>query len=231
MSDNLPYPQFEPVADMGVLVEFGNIIDDEVHARVLELDRNLDKTQFSGITEIIPAYASLYVGYDALQTNYVSVSEHIKAHLDIVSEKGGKAQHWQIPTCYEGQYAPDLAELSENLGMTENEVVKRHIEGTYKVYMYGFAPGYAYMGGVPEEIQFSRKQVPQMDVPTGCVMIAGPQCLITTMKMPSGWWVIGRTAKNPLQANSDRPFLFNVGDTIEFVQVSEQEFIKQNQSD
>jgi len=68
-----------------------------------------------------------------------------------------------------------------------------------------------------------------MDIPVGSVMIAGPQSLITTVVMPSGWWVIGRTAQTPLQVKKTdkHPFLFNVGDTLEFTSVTKQEYLDQ----
>lgn len=228
MSNYLPNGRIKPVGDLGILVEFGDEINDQIHNRVLELYRNLKATPFAGITEIIPSYASVFIGYDSLSVHYREVCNHIENQLEIGVEQASEGQIWQIPTCYEGEYAPDLAELSDNLDMPAEEVIQKHLEGQYKVYMYGFAPGYAYMGGVPEAIQYARKQVPKMDVPSGCVMIAGPQCLITTMKMPSGWWVIGRTATQPLQAYSDKPFLFGVGDKIEFLRVTEREFKNQD---
>jgi inhibitor of KinA len=82
--------------------------------------------------------------------------------------------------------------------------------------MYGFAPGYAYMGGVPLALQLPRKPVAERGHPVGSVIIAGPQCLITTLPMPTGWWVIGRTPLAVLDPLGERPFRFDPGDTIRF---------------
>ncbi len=92
--------------------------------------------------------------------------------------------------------------------------------------MYGFAPGFAYLGGVPKQIQIPRKPNPVKDLPVGSVIVAGPQSLITTLVMPSGWWNIGRTTTIPLQSDKDQPFLFSVGDTLEFIQLRETDFLK-----
>lgn len=217
-------PALRPIADTGVLVEFADSIDDGIHQRVLNLDAAIQSAALTGITELIPAYSSLFVGYDALQTNYETVSQSIATLLDVGNNKAIDATHWQIPVCYEHEYAPDMPELCSTLKLTADEIIAHHTAGLYKVYMYGFAPGYAYLGGVPERIHIPRKPGPVMDIPTGSVMIAGPQSLITTVVMPSGWWVIGRTTQTPLQADSEHPFLFNVGDTVEFVTVPKQEF-------
>jgi inhibitor of KinA len=220
--------EIRPIADSGILVEFGDAINDEIHQTVLNFDDNVSQSQMKGFVEAIPAYASVYIGYDPLVTDYVSVCEYIKPLIGKQGLAKDKAQHWKIPTCYEGQFAPDLSEVAQTLNMSEGDVINHHISGQYKVYMYGFAPGYAYLGGVPDAIQIPRKQAPQMNIPKGAVMIAGPQSLITTVVMPTGWWVIGRTAKTPLQTGSDKPFLFNVGDSVEFVQLNEADFLRQS---
>jgi inhibitor of KinA len=90
------------------------------------------------------------------------------------------------------------------------------LSGDYRVYMYGFAPGYAYLADVPGQIQLPRKSAAVRDVAAGSVLIAGPQCLVTTLTMPSGWWNIGRSSTQILTKDEDRPFLFDVGDRVQF---------------
>jgi Carboxyltransferase domain, subdomain C and D len=90
-----------------------------------------------------------------------------------------------------------------------------HLQGDYSVYRYGFAPGYAYLGGAPEPIQLPRKSAAVRDVAAGSVLITGPQCLVTTLTMLSGWWNIGhsptqncddgRGSPLPLQCWGPRP--------------------------
>ena len=70
-----------------------------------------------------------------------------------------------------------------------------------------------------ETIQVPRKTVPVRDIPTGSVIIAGPQCLTTTVKMPTGWSIIGRSDTRIMTDDPDRPFLFDVGDTVTFQRV------------
>jgi inhibitor of KinA len=82
--------------------------------------------------------------------------------------------------------------------------------------MYGFAPGYAYLASVPDAIQLPRKAAAVRDVPAGSLLIAGPQCLVTTLTMPSGWWNIGRSPTQILTKDESRPFLFNIGDHVRF---------------
>jgi inhibitor of KinA len=91
--------------------------------------------------------------------------------------------------------------------------------------MYGFAPGYAYLAGVPEEIRLPRKQAAVRDISAGSVIIAGPQCLVTTLTMPTGWWIIGRSPTRILRGEDvNRPFLFDVGDRVRFRRISRDVF-------
>ncbi|WP_162652163.1 allophanate hydrolase subunit 1 [Lentilitoribacter sp. Alg239-R112] len=224
MNSDLEGAVIKPIADFGILVEFGDSIDDKIHDRVLNFDHAVSHADLRGVVEITPAYASVLIVYDMIVTDFSTLRDQLLHLLNDDSRTASSPQVWQIPVCYEGEYAPDITELSAKTKLTEEEVIRHHLSGDYKVYMYGFAPGYAYLGGVPQSIQFPRKDKPVMNVPAASLMIAGPQCLIATATMPSGWWVIGRAAKTPLQADTTKPFLFSVGDHIEFTRVNEAEF-------
>ncbi len=223
MTDNT-FPILRPIADSGVLVEFGNNIDDVVHDRVLSFDAIIQQADIHGITECVPSYTCVLVGYDPLQTDSDLICEQIEKCLSLEQANTVQPNHWQIPTCYAESVAPDLGAVASQAGISEHDVIEQHCSGNYKIYMYGFAPGYAYMGGVPNAIQLPRKAGPVMGVPAQTVMIAGPQCLITTLTMPTGWWRIGLTTFKPLQMDRSNPFVLNVGDTLEFIAMTESEF-------
>lgn len=222
----MTYPLFRPIADYAVLVEFGADIDDDIHARACAFDAALDHVQIDGMVERVPTYTTVYVGYDPLITNFSTMVEALRPLLASESAAGSEPATWSIPTCYAPEYAPDLAEVEDILKMPFDQIVAQQSQATYKVYMYGFAPGYAYLGGVPKPVHIPRKSGPVMGVETRTVMIAGPQALITTVTLPSGWWRIGRAAKSPLQDDPDRPFLFNVGDSVIFKPVSKDELLE-----
>ncbi|RIK85155.1 MAG: hypothetical protein DCC69_11055 [Hyphomicrobiales bacterium] len=131
----------------------------------------------------------------------------------------------EVEVCYDADLAPDLAAVAEASGLTPEEVVAAHLRGDYGVSMYGFAPGCAYLAGVPEEIRLPRKQAAIRGVPAGSVIIAGPQCLVTTLTMPTGWWIVGRSPTRILrEEDADRPFLFDVGDRVRFRRIAREAF-------
>jgi len=225
---DIQYPILRPIADSGVLVEFGDAIDDAIHDQVLSFDSIVQHANITGVTECVPSYTCVLVGYDPLQTDSDTVCEQIEKCLSAKQANILEPTHWQIPTCYAENVAPDLSAVASHIGISEHDVVEQHCAGKYKIYMYGFAPGYAYMGGVPNSIQLPRKSGPVMNVPAQTVMIAGPQCLITSLTMPTGWWRIGMTTFKPLQMDRSNPFVLNIGDTLEFVAMSESEFNQHN---
>ncbi|MGY4257731.1 inhibitor of KinA [Bradyrhizobium sp. USDA 4516] len=219
------FPQYRPVAEHALLVEFGEEINTATHDRVLQFDRALSKSPFEGFVEAIPAYASVLVCFDPLLTDHAAV-RHAVAALVVAgpSEKLAGAL-WEVEICYDQEFATDLARVAEACGLSQEEVISAHSSGDYKVYMYGFAPGYAYMAGVPPSIQLPRKQAAVRDIPAGSVLIAGSQCLVTTLKMPTGWWIIGRSPTRILnEAAANRPFLFDVGDSVRFQRISRAQY-------
>lgn len=214
-------PIIRPVGDTGVLVEFGDRIDDATHRRVLAFDAALAREPFEGFTESVPAFASVFVGYDPLVTHPAAVSSHVETLMGRPEAERREPRLHTVEVCYEPPFAPDLTAVAERLGLTPEAVVAAHLAGEYQVYLYGFAPGYAYLGGVPEAIRLPRKPEPVRAVPAGSVIIAGPQCLVTTLTMPTGWWIIGRSPTRILSPQSDTPFLFEVGDRVRFTRVDE----------
>ncbi len=210
------YPRFRAVADIGVMVEFAQRITEPAHAAVLALDAALKAHPFHGFTEAVPAYCSLLVGYDPVVADPEAVEAHVRQLLASAQVSAPEGRLHEVPVCYDPPYAPDLAAVAERVGLTPEAVIEAHLSGAYRVYMYGFAPGYAYLGGVPEPIRLPRKAAPVRDVPAGSVLIAGPQCLVTTITMPTGWWIIGRSPARILRPHDEAPFLFEVGDRIAF---------------
>jgi inhibitor of KinA len=198
------------VSDCGVLVEFGDAISDAVHRAVLALDGALADDPVPGQVEVVPAYVNVMVVFDPLVTDHATVIAGLRARLGRGLPPRAGRDH-EVPVTYDGR---DLAAVAEATGLTEEAVVAAHLSGDYSVYLYGFAPGYAYLGGVPAPIRLPRKAAPVRGVAAGSVIIAGGQCIVTTLTMPTGWWVIGRSDVAILRPEGP---LFDVGDRVRFV--------------
>jgi KipI family sensor histidine kinase inhibitor len=95
-----------------------------------------------------------------------------------------------VPTRYDG---PDLADIARRWGVTAGEAVEVHSAIEFQVAFCGFAPGFAYLTGLPAHLQVPRLDAPRVRVPAGSVAVAGPYCAVYPNASPGGWRLIGRT--------------------------------------
>ncbi len=218
------FPRFRAVAERAVLAEFGDRVDAASHDEVIRLDGLLAASPFEGFVEAVPAFVNLLVCFDPLVTDHGSVERHLRKLLLGPRQAPKPGRLHQVEVCYDIDFAPDLEEVARQTGLSPEAVIAAQTGVDYSVAMYGFAPGYAYLSGVPEAIQIPRKPSPVRDMPAGSLMIAGPQALVTTLKMPTGWWIIGRSPTQILCDDPARPFLFDVGDRVRFRRIDRARF-------
>ena len=211
------FPQFRPVAEHGLLVEFGDRLNEASHAAVLRLDRALAAQPFPGFTEAVPAYVNLLVRFDPLVIDHAGVENALRALLLAAPTATQTGALRSVDVVYDGA---DLAEGATRTGLTPDQVIATHLAGDYSVALYGFAPGYAYLSGLPDPIRLPRKDAAVRGVPAGSVIIAAGQCIVTTLTMPTGWWIIGHSPTLILDPTGPQPFLFDVGDRVKFRRVS-----------
>jgi inhibitor of KinA len=199
------------------LVSFGDAISDETSAAVLALDRALADEPPTGFAECVPAFVNLLIDHAQLRQDVERV-----LHGRVRDRVTG--QWREVEVCYEDEFGPDVGAVATSTGLSIDEVIKLHLQADYQVRMYGFAPGYAYMSGVPLAMQVPRKPAAVRNIPAGSVLVAGPQCLVTTLTMPTGWSVIGRSPTRILSRDESSPFLFDVGDKVRFKRVDRAQF-------
>ncbi|MDH4390404.1 MAG: allophanate hydrolase subunit 1 [Aquabacterium sp.] len=218
------WPRFTPVADHALLVSFGDAISDATSARVVALDRALAAAPPPGFGECVPALVNLLITFDPLQTDHDQVQVHVAQLLLSPAHRAAAGRTHQIEVCYDADFAPDLPAVALAAGLSIAHTIDCHLQADYAVRMYGFAPGYAYLSGVPAAIQVPRKPAAMRDISAGSVVIAGPQCLVTTLTMPTGWSIIGRSPTRIFTPDSDAPFLFDVGDQVRFRRIDRDQF-------
>lgn len=219
-----------PLGDGALIVSFGNLIDNDVNQRVIQLFNRI-KNSLPFIIDIVPAYSSLTIYYDvlSLRTKNKSAFEQVKEHIlpflaqtetnEIIS-----GRDIAIPVCYAKKYAFDLDDLAAQKNLSSDEVVQLHTAKTYRIYMIGFLPGFAYMGKVDERIATPRKQAPRTTIAAGSVGIAGEQTGIYPLNSPGGWNIIGRTPLTIFDAEKTDPVLLQPGDNVTFYSITEDEF-------
>ncbi|MBS1510920.1 MAG: 5-oxoprolinase subunit PxpB [Bacteroidetes bacterium] len=221
-----------PLNENTLLLSFGNVINTTVNETVIDLYSLLQQHPFKGYIEAVPAYASIAVYYDAVTVrqnnkNGNSAFEWVKQYvLQLMNRLDEKQFHQpqdciRIPVYYNGE---DLEYIAAQHHITVEEVITLHHSKTYRVFMTGFLPGFAYMGMVDEKINTPRKAQPQMHVPAGSVGIAGAQTGIYPLDSPGGWQLIGTTPLQLFDPSATQPCLLKAGDKVQFVPIDKTTF-------
>ena len=137
----------------------------------------------------------------------------------------GKARLVEVPVCYGGEFGPDLEDVAVQRGMLPEKVVELHFGQTYHAYFLGFAPGFAYLGDLAEELAAPRLQTPRKEVAAGSVGIAGRQTAVYPFATPGGWRLIGRTPMEIFQKDREPMGLIAIGDQVRFRPITRAEFL------
>lgn len=201
-----------------LLVELGTTIDDEVNRRVLALAAWVRLQRWPGVLDVVPAFASLGLHLAPTADDRAIESrlhERLGGAQPAADDEPGKLV--DIPVRYGGQDGPDLDEVAALCGLPRREVVERHAARTYRVFMLGFLPGFAYLGTLDPAIQVPRRTTPRTAVAPGSVGVAGAQTGVYPRVSPGGWQIIGRTDAPLFDPALDPPSRLAPGDRVRFV--------------
>lgn len=218
--------RFQAASDQTLLVYLGEEIGAEAHERVARLVRLLEREPLKWLRNIQPAYCSLLITFDATAVNHSQVQTEI-SELAKRAKKlpAAKPRLVEVPVCYGGEYGPDLEWVAAQRGLTPEKVVELHIAPTYHAYFLGFAPGFAYLGDLAEELAVPRLETPRTEVAAGSVGIAGRQSAIYPFGTPGGWRLIGRTPLDIFLRQREPMGLIGIGDQVRFRKITRAEFL------
>jgi KipI family sensor histidine kinase inhibitor len=172
-----------------------------------------------GILNLHPAYASLLVEFDPRLRDHAQIEALVRerAESEVAGSHGQEERLVEIPVRYGGEFGPDLADVARHTGLTPERVVEMHASAEYLVYFLGFAPGFAYLGGLPDELATPRLAAPRKRVPVGSVAIGGNQTGVYPIESPGGWRIIGHTDARLFDPSAAEPVLLHMGDRLRFV--------------
>ena len=217
-------PRLKPCGDAALLAEYGEAVDANVNRQVLALDAYLTAHPIHGVSETVPTYRSLLVHYDPTLTTYGDMAEAVAAAARLSGTNTAQGKRWRIPVVYGGTYGIDLAAVAARHAMSEDEVVRRHCAGDYRVYMLGFMPGFAYLGGLDPALATPRRDDPRLETPSGTVSIGGVQAGVQCLAAPSGWHLLGRTPVRTYHPERTPMFLLEPGDSVCFEPLGADQF-------
>jgi inhibitor of KinA len=214
------------LGENALTISFGNEISLELNKRVLNLSRHFEENRFPGLVETVPAYASLSIFYDCFRvkrnfSEFATAFEAVKNFAENSLQNSveileDKSRLIKIPVSFAKDFALDLELVAAENNLSTKEVIDIFTERTYRVYMLGFLPGFAYMGEVNRRIATPRKQTPRTLVPAGSVGIAGRQTGIYSLASPGGWQIVGKTNVELFTPKAESPTFLQAGDNVQF---------------
>jgi KipI family sensor histidine kinase inhibitor len=214
---SLPRPKFLAAGDTALVVEYGEIIDPALIAAVQRLDRRLAAARLPGIVETVPSFRSLMVHYDPLATSRADLVAALEALGDGGSDEVTAAgRSWRLPACYEGDFAPDLADVAAATGLAAAEVTETHASNAFSVAVVGFLPGCPFLAELPAAFDLPRRTEPRTRVPAGSVAVAQKLSVIYPTESPGGWHLIGNCPVPLFDAGWEVPALLAPADTVRF---------------
>jgi len=224
---------YQVASDKGVLVTFAREINEETIQMILSFEKKLNASNLSGVVETIQGFCTLFVSYDPLEINYVTLINHLKkVEYEVSKDRTNKtifhsSKIIEIPAVYGGEYGPDLKLVSNLLKISEEEVIKLHSYGDRLVIFNGFTGGTAYFKGDNELFDLPRKKTPVLYCPEGSLVFS--DSLATVFRAtggPTGWYSIGRSPLKQWYPHKDPPILIKIGDWIRYRRIDEEEFYK-----
>lgn len=214
----------EAAGPQAVIIRFGSNIDPQLTPLIRAAHDRLAR-QLNGIQDFIPSYTTLMVVYDILQYDFAGISRAINNALQNLESRAENSRLINIPVFYDSSVGFDLQRVADYHGIGISKVIERHSQAVYQVFAIGFAPGFAYMGNVADDLTTPRLDSPRTLVPAGSVAIADQQTAVYPIDTPGGWNIIGRTYINMLDRDLPALCPVQVGDKVRFIPISRAEFL------
>ncbi len=198
-----------PYGDRAVLVE----CDDQHPGRLAEALRRHELWDGAAPIEVVPGARTVLLTFSEpvassdLTAVIERASDGARGLLD------GASTIVEIEVDYDGE---DLDALAEETGRGVDEIIESHTSAIHIVDFCGFAPGFAYMSGLPDWLHVPRLATPRTRVPAGSVAIAAGWSAVYPGESPGGWRLIGRTDAVVFVADGEPPALLPPGTTVRF---------------
>lgn len=190
------------------------------------------KQQLAWLTAVQVSEMAIQCRYDALHRSWHGVKKELLSALKtmpVADTHPKQPEKIRIPVCYHPSVAPDLPAVLAQCGVTDAEFIQLHSRVEYTVTMIGFAPGFGYLKGLPDELQLPRLKSPRVSVPRGSVAIAEQYSAIYPRTSPGGWHLVGKTPVCLFDFRQDSPCLLSPGSTVKFDAIELEEFLAMEQ--
>lgn len=163
-------PRIDPFGDAALLVTLGDRADPALARRAGETARAIEtvRGKHPGIGRPVPAHATVLVPFDPLEIDAEDVQAAVARALEAVATRGPGVEPdgagpvvIEIPVRYGGPDGPDLEAVAAAHDLRPADVAELHAAAVHTVRFLGFAPGFAYLGGLPARLITPRRTTPR----------------------------------------------------------------------
>lgn len=215
------HPEISALGDSALLLSWTADDDRELAAIVCRGMQCLRAAGITGVTGIVPGFASLAVHFDLERVSLGQMrrvlSEQLGASPAVIPVP---IRRIRIPVCFDASVSPDLGEVSQFAGCSVRQCVDLLCRTVFSVRMIGFSPGFPYLTGLPECLAIPRRSTPRVKVPAGSLAVGGGLAGIYPEESPGGWHLIGRTNVKLFDASRDDFCLLTPGDEVELFEIA-----------
>lgn len=197
-------------------------------AATSELDAYLRRQDIPAVNDIVPAEDSLLLRLDRplAQSDHERLilriqqqaTECLGAYFECAPSSTGAQDtvSLEIPVVYNGA---DIQQVARECRMSPRQLIEVHSGTEFTVAFCGFAPGFAYLTGLPESLHLPRRPTPRTQVPAGSVAIAEHYSAVYPLSSPGGWHLLGRTDLRMFDPRSSAPALLCPGMRVRFTAI------------
>lgn len=222
------FPRVDAVGLDGLLVRFGDTLDEPANRAALAFRAALERERWDGVEECATSLVSAFLRFDPLSLSPADLTRRLRRLLEsrdwYAADLPDGRRSVTIPTCYDPELAPQLPEAAAAAGLSPEAAVAELSAARMRVLTIGFAPGQPYMGTLPDRWDIPRQTGLTPQVPVGALVVAIRQLVLFSVSTPTGWRHVGQTAARLFRPDSDTPFLLRPGDSVQFPAVSRLEF-------
>lgn len=196
---------------------------------LLAIQQEAERRFNGALTDAIVGYTTLTLFFSPALLERDRVECWLREQAEGISSRGSHLHEYEeaavvLPVFYHPSVAPDLEWLADDKGLSIDDVIAAHSQTTYFAYATGFAPGFCYLGSLPDELATPRLATPRARVPAGTVAIADSQTAVYPCDSPGGWRLIGACPKALFNLSDVPTSVLSVGMTVRFEPINEADF-------
>lgn len=198
----------QPMGERALLLEVASLEE------VLAVHAALAACRPDGVVDLVPAARTVLVRVDPRVLAVPAArSWATAAAAHAVPAAAADQPVVELDIVYDGA---DLTETADLLGVTADELVRRHAAAEWTVAFTGFAPGFGYLVSPHWPFDVPRLPSPRTRVPAGAVGLAGAFTGAYPRESPGGWRLIGTTGARLFDPDAARPALLAPGTRVRF---------------